>query len=210
MKKLLITLLVFSFLSCNSDHKKAQNNDQLNKKEVSSQLWKLDPDQAQIKWTAYKTTAKLPVKGEFKQFDIEGVKPASTMEETLENAQIKINIFSIFTNEEQRDKRLIQSFFEKMPSTQFISVKVNKIDKNLLYATIKMNGVSKEIPFSIKKDEERGILILKSHINLIKDFDAEKPLSILNKACYDLHMGKDGISKTWPDVELEAFLKFSK
>jgi len=210
MKKVFILILIAGLFSC-QNNKKEQKKETHTQKNVSKQsLWKLDADHSLIQWTAYKTTSRVPVKGEFKQFDLKGVQTAENIPNTLKNAEIDINIFSVFTNVEERDKKIILYLFEKMSNTNKIKVKVKKIEGNTLYADITMNGRTKEVPFNMHVDEKRGTLDLTGKIDLVKDFEAQKPLSLLNKACYNLHMGEDGVSKTWPDVNLRAFLKYHK
>ena len=40
------------------------------------------------------------------------------------------------------------------------------------------------------------------------EFNALEMLSSLNKACYELPKGADGISKTWEEVDVEASIAF--
>ena len=35
-------------------------------------------------------------------------------------------------------------------------------------------------------------------------------LASLNKACYDLHTGSDGVSKTWEDVAIKASVQLEQ
>ena len=37
-----------------------------------------------------------------------------------------------------------------------------------------------------------------------KDFNGSKAMESLNKVCFDLHKGPDGISKTWSEVEINV------
>ncbi len=208
MKKLFLILLITGLFSCQNEKKHTQQTE--NKQDVihKTQMWTMDADHSLIQWTAYKTTAKVPVKGEFKQFDITGVEPAVDMPSTLKHAQVDINIYSVFTSKEERDKKIIKYLFEKMGKAGKIHVKVKKVTDNQILADITMNNRTKEVPFDMDVDQKRGIVNLKGKIDLVKDFGAEKPLKLLNKACYKLHMGEDGISKTWSEVDLNAFFKY--
>ena len=38
----------------------------------------------------------------------------------------------------------------------------------------------------------------------LKDWNALGALESLNKVCFDLHKGADGVSKTWEDVAIEV------
>ncbi len=200
-------ILVFS---CQNEKNTIKEENQKSQTEKKEKQWQMDEDYSLIQWTAYKTTGKVPVKGEFKQFDIKGVKQATDMPSALKNAEIDINIYSVFTSEEQRDKKIITYLFEKMNNTPRIKVKVTHLAPGKIFADVTMNGITKEIVFKTEEDDKRGILTLTSTIDLDKDFQAGKALHLLNKACYKLHMGEDGISKTWPDVSLKVFFKLHK
>ena len=43
----------------------------------------------------------------------------------------------------------------------------------------------------------------------LKNWNAIDALNALNKVCFDLHKGADGVSKTWEDVaiEIETYLR---
>jgi hypothetical protein len=70
---------------------------------------------------------------------------------------------------------------------------------------ITMNGTTVNVPVDVVFEE--NIFRLKSKIQLA-EFNALEMLASLNKACYDLHKGADGISKTWEEVDVEASIAF--
>tara|TARA_R110002051_G_scaffold104456_3_gene177140 strand:+ start:10137 stop:10361 length:225 start_codon:yes stop_codon:yes gene_type:complete len=57
-----------------------------------------------------------------------------------------------------------------------------------------------EYTYSLKND----ILFLTIHLDLLK-WNGDYVLYSLNKECYDLHKGVDGVSKLWPDVDVANF-----
>ncbi|WP_000697032.1 YceI family protein, partial [Leptospira interrogans] len=68
-----------------------------------------------------------------------------------------------------------------------------------------LNGVTKKIDLNFTL--QNGIqLDAKTNLNL-GDFKALSALDSLNKVCMDLHKGKDGASKLWPEVELTISTK---
>jgi len=217
MKNTILLFLTATLLfSCQSD-KKAKKEVEADKPTQEAEkspksLWQLNEDQSSIHWTGYKTTDKVAVNGVFQNFSIKGVQPASDLKTAIGNAQVSINVYSIFSNEESRDEKLIQYLFETMTGTQTIEARIDKInpDNKSVLVTIKMNGHQKQIPMDLQIDTQEGKVILSGKINLIEDFAAGSSLEKLHKACFDLHTGKDGVSKTWPEVGVKAVLVFDR
>ena len=210
MKHFIAIALFMSLLTaCQNEPKKEKTEP---KEPLQTAQWILNEDASSIHWTGYKTTGKIPVKGVFQNFKINGTKPAKDLVTALKQAQAEINIYSVFSNNESRDKKLISQLFEQMTDTKNIYVRVEKIDPATQTAlvSINMNAHKKQIKMPIKIDEEKGLVTLKGTIDLVKDFGASKALEAFHKACFDKHTGADGISKTWSEVSLEADLKFDK
>ncbi len=218
MKNIVLLILTFTLLlSCQSDKKPHKNNQE--KPEtlqeatpVSQDLWHLNEDKSSIHWTGYKTTDKVAVNGVFQNFTLKGIQPASDLKTAIKNAQVSINIYSIFSKEESRDEKLIQYLFETMTGTKTIDARIEKInpDGKSALVNIYMNNHEKLVPMQLQIDPKTGQIILTGKIDLIKDFAAGTSLEKLHKACYDLHTGKDGVSKTWPEVGVKAVLIFEK
>ena len=68
-----------------------------------------------------------------------------------------------------------------------------------------MNETTVNVPVVVNFEE--NTFHLKSTIQLA-EFNALEMLASLNKACYDLHKGADGISKTWEEVDVEGTISF--
>ena len=79
------------------------------KKEVSliEKKYSIIADSTKINWTAYKTTAKVPVNGQFKEITIENAKKDTTALGALNGLKFKIPVSSLITNDTIRDKKLI-------------------------------------------------------------------------------------------------------
>ena len=71
-----------------------------------------------------------------------------------------------------------------------------------MVASITMNGETNDIPMDITIADERRVTLVGT-MNL-KDWNALDALASLNKVCFDLHKGADGVSKTWEDVAIEV------
>ncbi len=198
MKKLtLISLfLIFSVLTISCKQEK--------KKEVKAlqKAYIVDAKSTSINWIAYKTTKKLPVKGQFKKVTItETDKKASTVLEALNGLKFNIPVSSLFTNDTIRDGKLKKFFFGTMKNTNSISGILTMKNENEGFVELTMNGISKILPISCKIDNQEAII--KAQMNL-DNWKAQFAINALNIACKGLHSGDDGISKTWNEVNIEV------
>ncbi len=212
MKTLSSLVLVLVLLaSCQNNHTKTNDKKPETTEKLQSAQWILNEDNSSIHWTGYKTTGKIPVKGVFKTFKIKGVKPAADLKTAIQSAQAEINIYSIFSNNEDRDKKLIGKLFENMTDTQKIFARIDKIQPNGQSAmmTINMNTHEKTVPVQLQIDENAGKVTLSGKIDLLKDFEANNAFEQFHKACFNKHKGEDGVSKTWSEVEFSAELIFN-
>ncbi len=198
MKKIIILLSLFivslSILSCKKDKK---NNKPKTKK--SSVAFSLKKANNEINFTAYKTTAKIPVGGQFKKVNIISGGEGNTIREAVNNTVFAIPVSSLFTKDASRDFKIRKHFFGVMDNTKLLSGKLLIDDNSTGYANIKMNGVMQKIPFSYKINDR--VFSMKATID-VTNWNLIKALNSLNAICKDLHKGTDGISKTWSDVEL--------
>lgn len=145
-----------------------------------------------VEWQAYKTLAKLGVNGKFDVIDMYSHNDKS-IESLLSSTSLKIDTLSVNSNNKDRDKTLIKSFF-KVQNVDTIDAKVLSVDKDNVEVEITLNKVTKTIPMKLVNNSKN--IELKGVIDLA-DFDMLKSLSSINKACYDLHKGK-----TWQDVAI--------
>ncbi|KAA5823452.1 YceI family protein [Algibacter amylolyticus] len=203
MKKIsiLFIALALSIVSCKNEKKETQTEAETTEEYV------VKPEGTTVKWTAYKTTDKLPVGGKFKLLDFEN-KSGATPQEALNNLSFSIPVSSVFTNDatNTRDGKIINSFFGAMLDTEFLKGTI-KYANNAYVASITMNGETNNLPLYVKITDERRVT-LTGTMNL-KDWNALDALASLNKVCFDLHKGADGVSKTWEDVaiEVETYLR---
>lgn len=201
MKKISVLLIVLlvSIVACKNEKKETKETE---KETVKTEKFVVKPEATSVKWTAYKTTEKKGVGGEFTtvKFDI---KSGTTAQEALNNLSFSIPISSLFTNDatNTRDAKIKTSFFGSMLDTAFLKGTI-KVTNNKYVASLTMNGVTHDLPLDVTITEERRIT-LKGVMNL-KDWNALEALEALNKVCFDLHKGPDGVSKTWEDVAIEV------
>ncbi len=200
MKRILALLVIISLgiTSCKQE-KKETTTDAPKSVEVAEKFV-VKPEATSVKWTAYKTTEKKPVGGEFStlKFDI---KEGATVEEALNNLSFSIPVSSLFTKDESRDAKLKEFFFGAMLNTELIKGTL-KYANNACVASITMNGVTHDLPLEVSITDARRVSMTGT-MNL-KDWDALGAVESINKACFDLHKGPDGVSKTWEDVAIEV------
>ncbi len=202
MKKNILYLALFAAMitSACKQEKKTEQQTEPATTEVASEMFVIKPEATTVSWTGYKTTAKTPVKGEFTVLNFEEKSGTSPME-AINNLNFSIPVSSIFSKDESRDSKLKEFFFGAMENTNLLEGKLNW-DNDKCIATITMNGVTQNLPLDFKIEDERR-LTLKGVMNL-EDWNALEAVESINKACFDLHKGEDGVSKTWSEVAIEV------
>ena len=161
-----------------------------------------------INWIGYKTTSKIPVKGEFKTLEVTNSKEAPTAIEALNGTKFSIPISSIYSGDNERDGKLKQLFFGVMDATLSLTGTVNLKDDGTGVVDLSMNGVSKEIPIAYTVNEQ--MVEFNGTLDIIDDFNAQTAFESISKACSDLHTGPDGVSKTWSEVAIAASVYLKK
>ncbi len=199
---LLITCLILSFTSCKNEEK--SQKEEKPKIEVK-ETFKVNSKKTSVKWTAYKTTEKTPVSGTFKNIKIES-KDGATQLDALNKLEFSIPISSIFSDNEDRDGKLKASFFGVMLDTELLTGFLSFEENKMCFATITMNGVTKKMP--LKYSAVENVFTFNGVMNL-GDWNALEAVESLNKVCFELHKGADGISKTWNEVAIEITTEIS-
>jgi len=196
---LLITLLAISLASCVNSKKKSV-------KKAASSFTSINSS-ASVKWTAYKTTNKLPVSGIFKTVNITKSATGTTPLLALNNVNFSIPVSSIFSKNEDRDSKLQNMFFNVMASTTLLKGTIHADADNMGSLEVTMNGNTASLPLTFTM---AGDTIKFKGVMNLDQWQATAALNTLNKACLDLHKGKDGVSKTWNDVLIEASVVVKK
>ncbi|MFS4416452.1 YceI family protein [Maribacter sp. 2307ULW6-5] len=199
-------ILAFLVFSCNSSNKKKKADQTEEKVVQKEQIYSVDTSGVSIKWTAYKFTDKLGVSGGFDQFSLNLKNPTGTVETLLKDAAIVIHTSSVNSGNEIRDPKLRTSFF-KVFHTDTIKGQILDAQRNKGALELKMNNISNDVEYnySLKNDT----LFLSTHLDVMQ-WNGKEALNSLNKECYELHTGTDGISKLWPDVDVTIKLPLQK
>lgn len=200
MRKLYYVVVAFSlvFVSCKN---KAKKESDVAKDALPEVSYTVKSKNTKVSFTAYKTTAKTPVGGTFTELNISKNEAAASPLEALNGVAFSIPVSSLFTKDSIRDGKLKQFFFGVMKKTEMLSgfFKVEGTDQLMAYIT--MNGISAKMPMSHEVTDRK--MVLKGVMQL-SDWNALGAVKAINDACFDLHKGADGISKTWDEVAIEA------
>lgn len=168
-------------------------------------IYGVDRNSIIAEWEAFKTKKKISVSGTFNNMNVSINEKALSLKELLEGSMALIDARYVFTNNKERDKTLLQSFFAYFaPSTLIKAIVTDVSEKDgTLNLVLVMNGQSKSVPmeFSIINGNFHAI----GDIDVVKDFNLGDGLDALNKACFDLH---EGI--TWPKVILHLSMKMGR
>lgn len=206
MKYSLISLLFvlsLSFTACDQIKKEKTQTNQFDK---TGNMYEMVPETTSVFWTGYKTTEKVPVKGQFMKLEFQNIKAAPTAREALNGLQFSIPVSSLFSNEESRDSKLKENFFAVMDQTVSITGNIHVENDSIAMANITMNSIEHTIPLNYFID---GQMLSMAGRFLIDDFNAMAALASLHEVCKDKHAGADGVSKTWNEVgvNVESYLK---
>lgn len=204
MKKIAVFTFVIALLatSCKKEEKTETPVEEVKTEEVGG--LKIISDSTKVGWTAYKTTEKVAVSGSFKEIELKNIQTGETPEAILEDASFSIPVSSLFTNNEDRDNKLKTIFFAALKNTEMIGGAFNFRDGKC-FLTLTLNDVTKQIEVPYTYENKK--FALNSTINL-DDFGGQEAIKAINTACFELHKGADGISKTWNDVVINGSVLF--
>jgi len=135
------------------------------------------------------------------------IKSGVTALEALNGAEFSIPISSLFTDEPVRDSKLKQLFFGVMDNTLSLSGTLNLDNNGTGSIDLLMNGVQQKMPITYIISGQ--LIELEGTMNL-NDWNGQTALASINEACFDLHKGPDGVSKTWSEVAVSAAVYLKK
>jgi len=198
-----ISFLLFIFSCTTSTNNEESGSDTATDSVAAASIYEYQRAFTQLKWTAYKTSAKLPVGGSFSSFEVATGSPQGSVADLLTGLTFRIDVSSSNSGEEERDGKIAQHFYAKMLNTSKIIGEITTVegDANAGKAniTIELNEVSHEVEGTYTIDNKT--LTLETTLDL-NNWKAEEAIANLNSVCNDLHTGEDGISKLWPDVQV--------
>lgn len=200
MKNTFISLALCAVLglnSCGSDNLQ-KTKDNPSKTTVAKKV-SYDPEATKIIWTAFKTTDKIGVTGQFPSFKVTGTVPAENIIDVFRNASITIDTKSVSTGNELRNNRIVESYFGIFVNTTEIKCKIVALNQSSGKIAVTLNEITNNIPVKVTIKGNSIKLQGTLDVNL---FDGQAATDSLNKVCEDVHKGADGVTKLWPDVEI--------
>lgn len=170
--------------------------------------YSITPDSVKVNWSAFKTTAKVEVKGSFPSVKVEGAgKAKKSLKKLLEGVSAKIKIADqtgISTGNPARDQTLFEHFFSLFAVKKPISGGIQDLKgddaKGTFNLKLSMNGKTIQAPFTYARSED-GKLTAKGGIDVL-GFGLDEPFQELHHTCEALHKGPDGVSRTWSEAEI--------
>lgn len=203
-KILLILLSSFVLFSCNEE--KAQSKQTTTNETTNKDcLYSVNPEEFKFEWTAFKTTAKVGVKGTFNEIDIINANTEGDIAELLINTEFIIHLNSLNSGNEERDKKIIDLFFGNLKNAAEFKGKILEVngtnEKGELVVLLTINELENAVKMIYKTNDD----MLKFAGNLdLSNWETENSFGALNAACKEYHTGEDGISKTWTEVYIEV------
>ncbi len=172
-----------------------------------SAMYQIDTETVSLKWVAYKTTEKVGVGGEFGKINIKDYQLAESKEGALNGVSFAVPVSSLFTGNKDRDWKLVNLFFGVMDNTEFIKGTFHQGENGEGKLDLEMNGTSTELPYEYSLQNDSIFITAKMDV---LNWNGQEAMDSLNVACYDLHKGKDGVSKTWSEVDIKASVAILK
>jgi len=174
--------------------------------------YSVDTNGIAVVWTAFKFTEKTGVNGKFNTRTISGPTSASSPMALAKGLSIEIDGTSVETDNPARNATIGEFFFGTFKPSAKILASVTEVKGDEQQGTIDMkitmNGVSRAVPFAYSATPE-GAVVAKASIDML-DFALKDAHDSIHRTCEQLHTGKDGVSKTWTDVDLTVSGKFAK
>jgi polyisoprenoid-binding protein YceI len=153
----------------------------------------------ELTWTAYKFNEKTPVSGTFNEIRVSGNETMNSAEDLLLAMSFEIPVNSVNSQNPERDGKIQEHFFGTMANTAVLSGKLSKLSNGKATLELTMNTVTSSVEGSYTLED--GKFAFTGTIDLTK-FNGQSAVKKLNDICYDLHIGQDGVSKLWDEVEL--------
>ena len=163
-------------------------------------------------WEAYKTTEKLPVGGTFSKVTLNAPEPAGSVPDALKGASMDIVAASVDSGLEVRNQTLAEHYFSKFAANSAFRASVKSVEgtneSGNAVITVDVNGVSRDLTFPYTVSDT-GELTAKATMDMM-DFSLKSAFDAIHTACEALHMGPDGVSKTWTEVALSITATIEK
>jgi hypothetical protein len=207
MRNILLITASFLFINCSSEDPKDGALVSIKKiPEIIVNDYIYTLGEVTIKWTAFKHSAKAHVGGKFKSAEVKGFTESTNLSTAISGVTFKIPVASTSTNDEVRDYKIVNSFFNTMVHTDSISGRILSIYENGSgKLVINMNGQEVEKQYKWEMDQTSKEIYLKTSIDVL-NWGAKTSLDALNEVCLEQHTGPDGKNVLWPNVDITVIV----
>tara|TARA_B110000879_G_scaffold196144_1_gene265508 strand:- start:947 stop:1576 length:630 start_codon:yes stop_codon:yes gene_type:complete len=207
MKNILFITAFFLFIGCSTENSKDGALVSVKKiPEITVNDYIYTLGEVTIKWIAFKHSAKAQVGGKFKSAEVKGFTESTKLSTAISGVRFKIPVASTSTNDEVRDYKIVNSFFNTMVDTDSISGRILSIDENGSgKLVIIMNGQEVEKQYKWEMDQTTKEIYLKTSIDVL-NWGAQSSLDALNEVCLEQHTGPDGQNVLWPNVDITVIV----
>ncbi|MFT5779143.1 MAG: hypothetical protein ACI837_002100 [Crocinitomicaceae bacterium] len=183
--------------SCGGEDTTDENNEPT-PKEIC--FYTYDHGTSTFEWTAYKTSSKVAVKGSFNEITVTGDESSDDPIALLKSLSFSMTTATVETSDEARNKKIADSFFGAMASTEMITGKVKALGKDgKATISVTMNGNTADVVGDYTLEDGTFTFTSTVDVSLWSAMDALKSLSVV---CSEKHTGDDGELKTWSEVAL--------
>jgi len=194
-----LTLFVFALLiSCGQPQK--QTSEEPQEETTMTESYSLDATATSVKWTAYKFTDKVGVSGTFDNVSGESPAAVGSIQEILQDATFSITTRSVNSQLQMRDDRIYNALFTTI-GAETITGKFVEVGDGQGQVMITLGENSGEVAFDYTHAQDTVVITASMDLT---SWNAEEGITALNEVCKDGHTGADGVSKLWPDVDIEV------
>ena len=160
-----------------------------------------------VSWTAFKFTEKAGVGGGFDTVSVTPGRGGDAPWKALDGVAFTIDTASVNSKNPDRDAKIQAQFFGTMAETAALkgTIKANSAGKATLNLT--MNGATHPVMVDVATAGDG--LTIQGTLD-VEQWGGGPAIAALNKVCEDLHKGKDGVSKLWPQVDISATVVVEK
>lgn len=180
--------------SCGSSEEKKATE-----KEAKACFYSYNASSSVMEWTAFKFTEKKGVTGTFTTINMKDGGAKEDPEAVIESLSFSIPVSSVETQNPERNAKIVEHFFKTI-ATETIEGRVKDLkDGGVAVIEITMNKITKNVEGTWTLED--GDFAFHATID-VADWNGMPGIAALNKICFDLHKGPDGVSKLWSEVDL--------
>lgn len=157
-----------------------------------------DVKSAVISGTGFKFTERVGVTATFSNYILASKNIDKSLKGLLKKTRVFVDLQSIDSKNEIRDNNLKTSLLLHLKP---VEIKVKDVKKNQLITDVIINDIAKEVIFNYRFIDNK--VVAKADIDVLA-YNMENNIKSLKLKCKKLHIGKDGVSKTWSDFDLKV------